>query len=244
MKKTLLLVIKKRFLSLILALSLVLPLCVFSTAKASALDTSYINKEGMNLGYSIINGYTKLSLKHKKNNKPVSTAVYVGLDITNPIIALYAGIFYMNNSIDLNRLATDNSYALNELLSLNNFLDNMGVKNSRSKQFEKTYLKNVQPTTKLSTLGLYIFDATDKETLSLIEYKNVDFVMTGGKVPKSMKDFNFDGKSNSEDKAYMLNYLCKLKVYKDSDEDAYAQFACDVNEDKKIDINDITKLIK
>ena len=61
----------------------------------------------MKLGYSIIKGYSKMSMK-KGQYKDGKVAVYCGLDVNNLYVMGSLGWFYMTNGVDLDRAMTDN----------------------------------------------------------------------------------------------------------------------------------------
>lgn len=232
----------KRILTVIITLSIAFSMVVQTTITASAFDTSYISKDGMKLGYSIINGYSKLSSKNGLTSYKKS-AVYSGLDVSNPYVITLVGIFYLTNKVDLDKAMRSNDYALSMISKLNEYLKSMGIKNEKA-QALKSEIQNsdAKIVSAFDTAGLYIIEADSNYCESLISNKNVDFVLSGGQVPKSMKDLNFDGKSNTADGKYIQEYLVKIYDDLDSDEIEYLKFACDINGDKKIDILDVTEL--
>lgn len=234
--------ILKKITSYIITAAMVLTVAGAGRFKASAFDTDYISKDGMALGYSIINGYSKLAVK----NNAVTTgksAVYSGLDITNPYILTLAGMFYIGGNIDIDKVITDNSYALSAIEKLDSFLKSMRVKNERAEKLKSEMInKKYKITSSFDTLGLYIFETDKTYSLDLMNCENVDFVLAGGEVPKSMKDLDFDGKSGSSDVVLIQKYLVKDLQYSDSDEMEYVKFACDINGDKELNINDATYL--
>ena len=232
----------KRIISAILTLSIAFSTLISTTITASAFDTSYISEDGMELGYSIINGYSKLSVKNGLTSYEKS-AVYGGLDISNPYIITLVGIFYITNGVDLDKAMQSNDYALNMISRLDGYLKSMGVSNEKAKALKSEIQNsNAKIISAFDTAGLYIIETDAQYCESLMENKNVDFVLSGGQVPKSMKDLNFDGKSDALDGKYIQEYLAKLLRYSDSDETEYLKFACDINGDKEIDILDVTEL--
>ena len=60
--------LKSKFIKSIISFTLVstlsLSMIFYGTPKVSAFDTSYLSQDGMELGYRIINGYSKLSAKN------------------------------------------------------------------------------------------------------------------------------------------------------------------------------------
>lgn len=232
----------KRVLTMIITLSIAFSMVVQTTITASAFDTSYISKDGMKLGYSIVNGYSKLSSKNGLTSYKKS-AVYSGLDVSNPYVITLVGLFYLTNKVDLDKAMQSNDYALSMISKLNEYLKSMGIKNEKS-QTLKSEIQNsdAKIVSAFDTAGLYIIEADSNYCESLMSNENVDFVLSGGQVPKSMKDLNFDGKSNTTDGKYIQEYLVKIYDDLDSDEIEYLKFACDINGDKKIDILDVTEL--
>ncbi len=235
----------KRIISFFTALSLVFTLSFFGTLGANAFDTNYIDKSGMELGYSIINGYSKLSIKHSQYAHTQKTAVYCGLDVSNVYTMSAAGIYCFANRIDLDKLINDNSYAMKHIAGLDAFLKKAGVKNDRAAQYKSKIIGNSKKVyNSFDTLGIYIFDATDKRKLELMNEDYVDFVLDGGVVPQNMKDLNIDGKTDMKDALLIQQYLADVLKFNDDDEDEYAMFVCDINGDKEPDIRDVTEIMK
>lgn len=232
----------KRIVSLALVVVMVFSFGAFCTAKATSFDKEYVNAEGMELGYSIINGYTKLALKEKQALSTDKSACYVGLDVSNPYLLMVLGLFYLTNGVDLTKILEDNDYAMQKISELNNYLESKGITNERATQFKSSYLKNKNLLNYFDTLGIYIFEQTNADSLALINNPEVDFVMAGGEIPKTMKDLNIDGKSDIKDALLIQKYLCKALVYNDADENEYIKYAGDINGDKKINIFDVTDL--
>lgn len=234
----------RRIVSFVIALSMMITLINFSTISVCAFDTDYINEDGMDLGYSIINGYSKLSVKNGYTTFEKS-AVYSGLDISSPYIIAVAGLFYITNGVNLDKVFTDNTYAISTISKLNSFLSAMGVKNERAKALKTELEKSdAKITSSFDTAGIFIIETDSDYALNLMNNEDVDFVLAGGEVPKSMKDLNFDGKSDYSDSLLIQQYLAKILKFDDRDEDAYIQFACDINQDKEINILDASYLQK
>ena len=235
----------KKFIAYFLVLAISFAAFMSNPAPVSAFGMDDLKSESqMKLGYSIINGYSKLSSRSGLTSYG-KTAVYCGQDLTNPYLLALAGTFYITNGVDLERTLTDNAYALGLVRKLNSFLAGMGVKNDRLTSL-KAALKNenVSVTESLDSIGL-IFIKTDSAFANrLMNDERVDFVFAGGEVPPSMKDLNMDGKSDSGDAAYIQRYLTGELVYPDDDENEYISFAADIDGDKKHDIRDATALLR
>lgn len=235
----------KKFIAYFLVLAISFAAFMSNPAAVSAFGMDDLKSESqMKLGYSIINGYSKLSSRSGLTSYG-KTAVYCGQDLTNPYLLALAGTFYITNGVDLERTLTDNDYALGLVRKLNSFLAGMGVKNDRLTSL-KAALKNenVSVTESLDSIGL-IFIKTDSAFANrLMNDERVDFVFAGGEVPPSMKDLNMDGKSDSGDAAYIQRYLIGELVYPDDDENEYISFAADIDGDKKHDIRDATALLR
>lgn len=235
----------KKFIAYFLVLAISFAAFMSNPAAVSAFGMDDLKSESqMKLGYSIINGYSKLSSRSGLTSYG-KTAVYCGQDLTNPYLLALAGTFYITNGVDLERTLTDNDYALGLVRKLNSFLAGMGVKNDRLTSL-KAALKNenVSVTESLDSIGL-IFIKTDSAFANrLMNDERVDFVFAGGEVPPSMKDLNMDGKSDSGDAAYIQRYLTGELVYPDDDENEYISFAADIDGDKKHDIRDATALLR
>lgn len=232
----------KRIISAVLTISTAFTAISATTITASAFDTSYISEDGMKLGYSIINGYSKLSAKNGLTSYKKS-AIYTGLDVSNPYVITLVGIFYITNGVDFDKAMNDNDYTINIISKLDGFLTSMGVTNEKAKNF-RAELQNsdAKILTAFDTAGLYIIEANEDYCKSLINNENVDFVLSDGCIPKSMKDLNYDGKSDENDAIYIQEYLAKSLSYSDHDEMEYLKFACDINGDKELNILDVTEL--
>ena len=235
----------KKFIAYFLVLAISFAAFMSNPAAVSAFGMDDLKSESqMKLGYSIINGYSKLSSRSGLTSYG-KTAVYCGQDLTNPYLLALAGTFYITNGVDLERTLTDNDYALGLVRKLNSFLAGMGVKNDRLTSLMAALKnENVSVTESLDSIGL-IFIKTDSAFANrLMNDERVDFVFAGGEVPPSMKDLNMDGKSDSGDAAYVQRYLTGELVYPDDDENEYISFAADIDGDKKHDIRDATALLR
>ena len=235
----------KKFIAYFLVLTISFAAFMSNPAAVSAFGMDDLKSESqMKLGYSIINGYSKLSSRSGLTSYG-KTAVYCGQDLTNPYLLALAGTFYITNGVDLERTLTDNDYALGLVRKLNSFLAGMGVKNDRLTSLMAALKnENVSVTESLDSIGL-IFIKTDSAFANrLMNDERVDFVFAGGEVPPSMKDLNMDGKSDSGDAAYIQRYLTGELVYPDDDENEYISFAADIDGDKKHDINDAMILLR
>ena len=234
----------KRIIAIVTSFAMSLVLVHSSGLNANAFDTDYVNKDGMALGYSIINGYSKLSIEHDQY-KGNTIAVYCGLDVTNLYTMAAVGLYYVTHGVDIDRIMTDNEYALIHIEKLNNYLKNAGIKNERAIQYKPQILENAKRVhTCYDTLGLYIIDATDKYALELMNKDYVDFVLDGGCVPRNLKDLNMDGKSDKTDALMIQKYLVDIMNFSDDDKHEYARFVCDIDGDTEADIRDVTKLLK
>ena len=235
----------KRLIAYLLSFSLVFAALFCNPAAAGAFGMDDLKSDGrMKLGYSIINGYSKLSERNGLTSYG-KTAVYCGQDLSNPYLLALAGTFYLTNGVDLERTLTDNEYALGLVRRLNAFLERMGVKNDRLTSL-KAALKNenVSVTESLDSAGL-LFIGTDRGFAGrLMNDDRVDFVFAGGEVPPSMKDLNLDGKSDAGDARYVQRFLADDLEYDDDDENEYIKFAADIDGDKKHDIMDATALLR
>ena len=122
----------KRFIAYFLVLALAFTAFLSNSATVSAFGMDDLKSgDRMKLGYSIINGYSKLSSRSGLTDYG-KTAVYCGQDLSNPYLIALAGTFYFTNGVDLERTLTDNEYALDLVRRLNGFLKTMGVKNERA----------------------------------------------------------------------------------------------------------------
>lgn len=233
---------KSKFLCRIISVVISISLLFSAIIPAAAFDTSYISKEGMELAYSIINGYSKLSAQKGKTDFKTS-AIYSGLDITNPYVITLVGCFYFANRVDIDRASSDNDYTMTTIKKLDGFLKRMGVKNERSKSTKAALEdKNAEIIASFETAGLYIVSANEEVSKSFFDDENVDFVLSGGAMPASMKDLNIDGTSDVSDGALIQLYLAGVLEYDDSDINEYIKFASDINGDKSINIYDVTEL--
>ncbi len=234
----------KRIISFTLAFTFSVSILLYSTPKVSAFDTSYLSQNGMELGYRIINGYSKLSAKNKLTSYETS-AVYSGLDVSNPYVITLVGIFYFTNGVDIDKAMEDNDYTMSLIQKLDSFLNKMGVKNDRAKSLKSELTKAGAKIINLfDTAGLYIIKADSTYCKELTENEKVDFVLAGGKMPPSMKDLNLDGKSDLLDAKLIQEYLLDRLDWEDREEKEYIKFACDINGDKEITIIDSTDLQK
>lgn len=233
----------KKVISVILSASMTFSLIGYSSVTASAFDENYISKDGMALGYSIVNGYTKLTFKNNPDSSSGKIAVYSGLDVTNPGVIAVGGMYIFSHNISIDKLLSDNDYAMENIKKFDKFLSAFGIKNERAENFKKSISdEDIEFESEFDTVGIYVFEADNDYALDLMNNKYADFVLAGGKVPESMKDLNFDGKSDSKDAILIQRYLVDDLTFEDKDEDAYAMFACDINADKEINIFDATDL--
>ncbi len=234
--------IRKRIISLIIAVTTAFTAINASSISVKAFDMDYISTDGMELGYSIINGYSKLSVE-KGLTSYEKSAVYSGLDITSPYIITLAGLFYVTNGIDFDKAMEDNNYAIQMISKFDGFLNSMGVKNEKAKILKAEFRNSdVKILNSFDTAGLYIIEADEAYCKNLLGNKNVDFILSGGAVPKSLKDLNMDGKSDVKDGELIQQFLVENLKYKDKDITEYLKFACDINGDKEINILDTTEL--
>jgi hypothetical protein len=236
----------KRVVSTALVISIISSLLAFGSTSAAAFDSSYISTEGMALGYSIVNGYTKMYLKNNPNDFENKVAVYSGLDVTKPYTLAISGWYFFTNGIDFDKILTDNDYTISKISSFDSYLSSQNIKNERAAQFVNS-IKNDNPTyqLKLDTLGMYIIDADLSYTYELMnDNEYVDFVLVNGKVPSNMNDLNFDGVTDKADALLIQRYLADSLELADDDEAAYALFASDYNKDKSINIEDVTSLMR
>lgn len=234
----------KKLVSIALTASAVFSLISFGTSGASAaFDMDDLKKDDrLSLGYSIINGYSKLAVQSGLTSYK-KTAVYCGLDLKNPYLMALAGGFYIANGVDLQRTISDNDYAVSLVQKLDGFLKGMWIKNERAGELKKE-LKNsgVKIKEAYDTVGLYIIESDKSGAEKLMKNSRADFVFAGGEVPPSMKDLNMDGKSDSRDIPLIQKYLAKKLRYTDKDVQNYLDFAADIDGDKSQDINDVTAL--
>ncbi len=234
----------KRIISFALVFSFSLSMLFYGAPKVLAFDTGYLSENGLHLGYRIINGYSKLSSKNKLTSYETS-AVYSGLDVSNPYVITLVGIFYFTNGVDVDKAMEDNDYTMSLIKKLDSFLNKMGVKNDRAKSLKSELTKSgAKILNSFDTAGLYIIKADSTYCKKLTENENVDFVLAGGKMPSSMKDLNLDGKSDSLDGKLIQEYLVDRFEWEDREEKEYIKFACDINGDKEITIIDATDLQK
>ena len=235
----------KRIISYFMVLLIAFAAFLGNSPTVSAFGMDDLKSDSrMQLGYSIINGYSKLSARSGLTDYS-KTAVYCGQDLSNPYLLALAGTFYFTNGVDLERTLTDNGYALGLVRKLNAFLERMGVKNERLTSL-KAALKNekVPVTESLDSVGLLFIKTDSAFAGRLMNDDRVDFVFAGGEVPPSMKDLNMDGRSDFEDASYIQRFLAGELVYPDADENEYIKFATDIDGDKNQDIRDATALLR
>lgn len=236
--------ILKKFLALFSAVTVFFTALNTTRFSAVAFDKEYISSDGMQLGYDIISGYSKLAVKNNLTSYNIS-AVYSGLDVNSPYLIALLGIFYVTNGVDIDKAMGDNDYTMELIAKLDSFLGKMGIKNDRAKDIKNTFLADkIKIINSFDTAGLYIIESDEKYCKNLENNENVDFILAGGKMPPSLKDLNFDGKSDSADAEYIQKYLVKNFSFKDRQENEYLKFACDINGDKELDILDVTDLLK
>ena len=234
----------KRVISMLLVLVMLIGGACLSCTSAAAFDLGYISEDGMKLGYSIIKGYSKMSMK-KGQYKDGKIAVYCGLDVTNLYIMGSLGWFYVTNGVDLDRAMTDNDYAMEMIAKLDSHLAGAGITNERAKAKKSEILKDAKYIYQcFDTVGLYIIDVDEKRANELMSDSGIDFVLDGGCVPKNMKDLNIDGKTDKKDAELIQQYLVKELTFDDYDENQYALFVCDINGDKTPDVRDVTEILK
>lgn len=230
--------------SIILTTAAAVLLAGTGTVTASAFDTSYISKDGMQLGYNIINGYSKMYFRNNPNITSGKVAVYAGIDVSNAYTLAMSGLYVLTRGINIDEFISDNEYAMSYLSDFNSYLESKGIENEQSKKFkESVKADNLNFEEAYETVGIYFFDCSTEYVYKLIDENDyADFVLAEGKVPSNMKDLNFDGKTDMTDANLIQHYLAKNLYLADADEEAYAEFACDYNGDKSIDITDVTDL--
>ena len=139
--------IKKGVKKIIAVLAALSVLCCGVFSASAAFDMDDLQKDDrLALGYSIINGYSKLSEQSGLTNYR-KTAVYSGLDLKDAYLMALAGGFYLANSVDLERTIHDNAYALSLVRKLDGFLKGMWVKNERAQQLRRELNKRGIPIT-------------------------------------------------------------------------------------------------
>ena len=196
----------------------------------------------MSFGYSIINGYSKLSEQSGLTSYK-KTAVFSSPDLSNPCLLALAGGFYLTNRVDMDRLIKDNGYAMELIKKLNGFLGGMWIKNERAQTLKQELKREgVKILDAYDTVGLYIIEGDRSLAQKLMQGRSADFVFAGGEVPSSMKDMNMDGSSDRADIPLIQRYLTKELHSPDRDIQHYYDFAADINGDKYVDINDVTAL--
>lgn len=238
--------LKKRIISIFLCTAVAFSLTGIGTLGASAFDDEYISEEGMELGYSIINGYTKMSMKSNPQKTSSKIAVYSGVDITSPYVLTMGGLYILSHHVDFDKFLSDNDYAMNFIADFDSYMKKVGIKNEKSPKFVKSVSdKKIKFEKRLDTAGIFIFEATSDYAKDLMENNPyVDFVLVDGKVPSNMKDLNFDGVTDIKDAELMQHYLAGDLELADDDEASYALYATDYNKDKEINIEDVTDLQK
>lgn len=234
----------KKVISILLVFAMLIGGACLSCTNAAAFDLGYISEDGMKLGYSIIKGYSKMSME-KGQYKDGKIAVYCGLDVNNLYVMGSLGWFYMTNGVDLDRAMLDNDYAMELIAKLDSHLQGAGITNDRAKEKKAEILKDAKYIYQcFDTVGLYIVDVDKNRADELMNDSEIDFVLDGGCVPKNMKDLNIDGKTDEKDAELIQRYLVKDLTFDDYDENQYALFVCDINGDKKSDIRDVTEILK
>lgn len=238
--------LKNRIISIFLCTAVAFSLTGIGTLGASAFDDEYISEDGMSLGYSIINGYTKMSMKSNPQKTSGKIAVYSGVDITSPYVITMGGIYVLSHHIDFDKFLSDNDYAMNFIADFDSYMSKVGIKNENAKKFvDSVSDKKLNYETRLNTAGIFIFEAENDYAVELMENNPyVDFVLVDGKVPSNMKDLNFDGVTDIKDAELMQHYLAGDLELADDDEASYALYATDYNKDKEINIEDVTDLQK
>lgn len=238
--------LKNRIISIFLCTAVAFSLTGISTLGTSAFDDEYISEEGMELGYSIINGYTKMSMKSNPQKTSSKIAVYSGVDITSPYVLTMGGLYILSHHVDFDEFLSDNDYAMEFIGDFDSYMKKVGIKNEKSPKFVKSVSdKKIKFEKRLDTAGIFIFEATNDYAKDLMENNPyVDFVLVDGKVPSNMKDLNFDGVTDIKDAELMQHYLAGDLELADEDEAAYALYATDYNKDKEINIEDVTDLQK
>lgn len=238
--------LKNRIISIFLCTAFAFSLTGISTLGTSAFDDEYISEDGMALGYSIINGYTKMSMKSNPQKTSGKIAVYSGVDITSPYVLTMGGLYILSHHVDFDEFLSDNDYAMEFIGDFDSYMKKVGIKNEKSPNFVKSVSdKKIKFEKQFDTAGIFIFEAENDYAVELMENNPyVDFVLIDGKVPSNMKDLNFDGVTDIKDAELMQHYLAGDLELVDDDEASYALYATDYNKDKEINIEDVTDLQK
>ena len=121
----------KKVISTLLVFAMLIGGACFSCISAAAFDLDHFSEDGMKLGYSIIKGYSKMSMI-KGQYKDGKIAVYCGLDLNNIFVMGSIGWFYMTNGVDLDRAMTYNDYAMEMIAKLDSHLQGAGITYERA----------------------------------------------------------------------------------------------------------------
>lgn len=193
--------------------------------------------------FSLMNGCSRISLENYSNEAVVDAIAYCGLDLNSPRIMFYVSVFYLANNIDTAKITSDPAYSTQIISSLDSYLSEKGIANSRSGEFYKRYKGEInQSKLSFSTVGAYTFKAKKSVVEKMLDDSCVDFIIVGTCFMLKQGDVNADGRIDLKDLQSIQSITADIIKTENAEEKKFFAFAGDLNGDGKININDATSL--
>lgn len=229
----------KKFICIVLSAFIML----IGTVSVGAASKNEISLENMAQYYNLINGCSKTALKNYQDNDTVDVIAYCGLDLNSPKIMFYLSMYYFANDIDFEKITSDPEYCTQKISELDSYLSKKKISNSKASTFSEKYQSLIlENKINLSTVGAYTFKAEKSIVEKILDDSSVDFVIVGTGFMLKQGDINADGKINQEDTKNIQLICAEIIKAQDSDEKEFIDYACDLDENEIITINDATAL--
>ena len=193
--------------------------------------------------FSLMTGCSRISLENYSDEAVVDAIAYCGLDLNSPRIMFYVSVFYLANNIDTAKITSDPAYSTQIISSLDGYLSEKGIANSRSGEFYKRYKGEISQS-KLSfpAVGAYTFKAKKSVVEKMLDDSCVDFIIVGTCFMLKQGDVNADGRIDLKDLQSIQSITAEIIKTENAEEKKFFAFAGDLNGDGKININDATSL--
>lgn len=216
---------------------------VLGTVCVSAKSKSEFSLENLNEYCTLINGCSKASLKNYNDEDVLDAIAYCGLDLKSPKVMFYLSMYYFGNDIDVSKITSDPTYCTQKIIGLDSYLSKKGIANSKSDSFLENYQSLIyENKLKFSTVGAYTFKAKKSTLINMLNDGYADFVIVGTGFMLKQGDVNADGKINEQDVNSIQLVCANTMETNDLDEEKFINYACDLNNDDKITVNDVTAL--
>ena len=218
-------------------------LMIFGTVCAAATSKNDFSLQKVDEYFSLMNGCSRISLENYSDEAVVDAIAYCGLDLNSPRIMFFLSVFYFTNNIDTAKITSDPEYSTQIISSLDGYLSEKGIANSRSGEFIKKYQGEIsQSKLSFSTVGAYTFRAKKSGVEKMLDDSCVDFIIVGTGFMLKQGDVNADGRIDLKDVKSMQSLTAELIKTENTEEKKFFAFAGDLNGDGRVNINDATSL--